>query len=266
MASSKKSSTEAKGKEAGTSKPAPKAKTHNNARNSDKEISKKKKKKKKISISTNNGSVKDNEVLAVSPPGGSASEDDDAADEDKAETTSRKHKTSKSKKVKRNHAKEEDNGYAEEEEEEAEEKIYKFPMHRIKKIMRDENSDLRINQEALFLVNKASEMFLVQFCKDAYACCAQDRKKSLAYKHLCNVSVLYFDAPVYFPLLLYAPCSFASLAWTHTERKKNSLISVRPRVLKKPEEGHIGKGRKNSYINEGSVEEKQLTPGGPEFS
>ncbi|KAL4014665.1 hypothetical protein IC575_026874 [Cucumis melo] len=187
MASSKKSSTEAKGKEAGTSKPAPKAKTHNNARNSDKEISKKKKKKKKISISTNNGSVKDNEVLAVSPPGGSASEDDDAADEDKAETTSRKHKTSKSKKVKRNHAKEEDNGYAEEEEEEAEEKIYKFPMHRIKKIMRDENSDLRINQEALFLVNKASEMFLVQFCKDAYACCAQDRKKSLAYKHLSSV-------------------------------------------------------------------------------
>ncbi|XP_004149539.2 chromatin accessibility complex protein 1 isoform X1 [Cucumis sativus] len=187
MASSKKSSTEAKSKEVGTSKPSPKAKTHNNARNSDKDISKKKKKKKKISISisTNNGSVKDNHALAVSAPGASASEDADAADEDKAETTSRKSNTSKSKKVKRNHAKEEDNRYAAEEE--AEEKIYKFPMHRIKKIMRDENSDLRINQEALFLVNKASEMFLVQFCKDAYACCAQDRKKSLAYKHLSSV-------------------------------------------------------------------------------
>ncbi|CAK9314415.1 unnamed protein product [Citrullus colocynthis] len=186
MASSKKSSiaTEAKSKEAGTSKPAPKTKTHNNARKSDNDDSKKKKKKKK-KITTNNGSVKDNEALAISAPGGSASEEDDA-DEHRAETTSKKPNASKSKKVKRNHAKKEENGYAAEEEE-AEEKICKFPMHRIKKIMRDENSDLRINQEALFLVNKASEMFLVQFCKDAYACCAEDRKKSLAYKHLSSV-------------------------------------------------------------------------------
>ncbi|XP_038902902.1 DNA polymerase epsilon subunit C [Benincasa hispida] len=186
MASSKKSSTEAKSKEAGTSKPTPKTKTHNNARKSDKDDSNKKKKKKK-KISTINGSVKDNEALATSPPGSASASEEVDADEDRAETTSGKPNTSKSKKVQRNHVKKEENGYAAEEEEEAEEKIYKFPMHRIKKIMRDENSDLRINQEALFLVNKASEMFLVQFCKDAYACCAQDRKKSLAYKHLSSV-------------------------------------------------------------------------------
>ncbi|XP_022944558.1 DNA polymerase epsilon subunit C-like isoform X2 [Cucurbita moschata] len=179
MASSKKSSSEAKSKEAGTSKPAPNNKTHNNnARTIDKVYSK----KKKVSNSnkhTSNGSVKENEVLPISAPGD--------AEEDRAETTSKSPNTSKSKKVKRNRGKKEQNGYVEEEEEaeeEAEEKIYKFPMNRIKKIMRDENSDLRINQEALFLVNKATEMFLVQFCKDAYACCAQDRKKSLAYKHL----------------------------------------------------------------------------------
>ncbi|XP_022986060.1 DNA polymerase epsilon subunit C-like isoform X2 [Cucurbita maxima] len=190
MASSKKSSSEAKSKEAGTSKPAPKNKTHNNnnnnnnnARKVDKVYSKKKKVSSNNNKHTSNGSVKENEVLPISAPGD--------AEEDRVETTSKSPNTSKSKKVKRNHGKKEENGYAEEEEEEeeeaeeeAEEKIYKFPMNRIKKIMRDENSDLRINQEALFLVNKATEMFLVQFCKDAYACCAQDRKKSLAYKHL----------------------------------------------------------------------------------
>ncbi|XP_022986059.1 DNA polymerase epsilon subunit C-like isoform X1 [Cucurbita maxima] len=193
MASSKKSSSEAKSKEAGTSKPAPKNKTHNNnnnnnnnARKVDKVYSKKKKVSSNNNKHTSNGSVKENEVLPISAPGD--------AEEDRVETTSKSPNTSKSKKVKRNHGKKEENGYAEEEEEEeeeaeeeAEEKIYKFPMNRIKKIMRDENSDLRINQEALFLVNKATEMFLVQFCKDAYACCAQDRKKSLAYKHLSSV-------------------------------------------------------------------------------
>ncbi|KAG6570775.1 Chromatin accessibility complex 16kD protein, partial [Cucurbita argyrosperma subsp. sororia] len=189
MASSKKSSSEAKSREAGTSKPAPKNKTHNNNNNA-RTIDKVYSKKKKVSNNnkhTSNGSVKENEVLPISAPGD--------AEEDRAETTSKSPNTSKSKKVKRNHGKKEQNGYVEEEEEEeeeeaeeeAEEKIYKFPMNRIKKIMRDENSDLRINQEALFLVNKATEMFLVQFCKDAYACCAQDRKKSLAYKHLSSV-------------------------------------------------------------------------------
>ncbi|XP_023512055.1 DNA polymerase epsilon subunit C-like isoform X2 [Cucurbita pepo subsp. pepo] len=193
MASSKKSSSEAKSKEAGTSKPAPKNKTHNNNNNNARTIDKVYSKKKKVSNNNNNnkhtsnGSVKENEVLPISAPGD--------AEEDRVETTSKSPNTTKSKKVKRNHGKKEENGYAEEEEEEeeaeeeeeVEEKIYKFPMNRIKKIMRDENSDLRINQEALFLVNKATEMFLVQFCKDAYACCAQDRKKSLAYKHLSSV-------------------------------------------------------------------------------
>ncbi|XP_022995531.1 transcriptional activator HAP5-like [Cucurbita maxima] len=188
MASTKKSNAEIKSKEAGTSKPATKTKTLN-ARKSDKNDSKKKKKKKKIYSNkhSNNGSVKEDDAVFISAPG-SASEEEDAG-EDRAETRSKEAKTSKSKVGKWNHVKKEENGYAEqeEEEEEAHEKIYTFPMQRIKKITRDENSDFRINQEALFLVNKATEMFLVQFCKDAYACCSRDRKKSLAYKHLSSV-------------------------------------------------------------------------------
>ncbi|KAG6605541.1 Chromatin accessibility complex 16kD protein, partial [Cucurbita argyrosperma subsp. sororia] len=153
MASTKKSSTEIKSKEAGTSKPATKITKTLNARKSDKNDSKKKKKKIYSNKHSNNGSVKEGDAVFISAPG-SASEEEDAG-EDRAETTSKKAKTSKSK--------------------------------RIKKITRDENSDFRINQEALFLVNKATEMFLLQFCKDAYACCARDRKQSLAYKHLSSV-------------------------------------------------------------------------------
>ncbi|XP_022958105.1 DNA polymerase epsilon subunit C-like [Cucurbita moschata] len=184
MASTERSSTEIKSKEAGTSKPPTKTKTLN-ARKSDKNESKKKKKKIYSNKHSNNGSVKDDDAVFISAPG-SASEEEDAG-EDRAETTSKKAKTSKSKVGKWNHVKKEENGYAEDEEEEVQEKIYTFPMQRIKKITRDENSDFRINQEALFLVNKATEMFLLQFCKDAYACCARDRKKSLAYKHLSSV-------------------------------------------------------------------------------
>lgn len=33
------------------------------------------------------------------------------------------------------------------------------------------------------------DKFLEQFCEDAYECCAKDRKKSLAYKHLGNLSL-----------------------------------------------------------------------------
>ncbi|KAG7013901.1 Chromatin accessibility complex protein 1, partial [Cucurbita argyrosperma subsp. argyrosperma] len=189
MASTKKSSTEIKSKEAGTSKPATKITKTLNARKSDKNDSKKKKKKIYSNKHSNNGSVKEGDAVFISAPG-SASEEEDAG-EDRAETTSKKAKTSKSKVGKWNHVKKEENGYAEqeqeEEEEEVQEKIYTFPMQRIKKITRDENSDFRINQEALFLVNKATEMFLLQFCKDAYACCARDRKQSLAYKHLSSV-------------------------------------------------------------------------------
>lgn len=43
------------------------------------------------------------------------------------------------------------------------------------------------------------DKFLEQFCEDAYECCAKDRKKSLAYKHLGN---LLLSLSLSFPLYL----------------------------------------------------------------
>nr|XP_023918927.1 uncharacterized protein LOC112030471 isoform X2 [Quercus suber]POF02318.1 nuclear transcription factor y subunit c-4 [Quercus suber] len=95
-----------------------------------------------------------------------------------ADTKSKKHKQKKQKRQ------EEDvNDVVDKEEA----KTHRFPMNRIKTILRSQDSDLRITHEALFLVNKATEKFLEEFTKDAHACCVQDHKKSLAYKHLSSV-------------------------------------------------------------------------------
>ena len=137
-----------------------------------------------------------------------------------ADTKSQKHKQKKQKRQE-----EEGNDVVDKEEA----KTHRFPMNRIKKILRSQDSDLCITHEALFLVNKAmvsnffffpslvfvylhmaeenkmrvilggsfigvfinyllqwlQEKFLEEFTKDAHACCVQDHKKSLAYKHLC---------------------------------------------------------------------------------
>ncbi|XP_058729823.1 DNA polymerase II subunit B3-1-like [Vicia villosa] len=62
-----------------------------------------------------------------------------------------------------------------------------FPMSRIRTIIKAEISDLRVTQEAILAINKATEKFLEQLALEAYACCAQDRKKYLSYNHLSNV-------------------------------------------------------------------------------
>ncbi|XP_062014876.1 DNA polymerase II subunit B3-1 [Rosa rugosa] len=75
----------------------------------------------------------------------------------------------------------------EEVEEKEDVKSYTFPMERVKRIIRAEDSDLRISSDAVFLVNKATEKFLEKFSEDAHKCCVKDRKKALAYKHLSSV-------------------------------------------------------------------------------
>ncbi|CAI9770823.1 unnamed protein product [Fraxinus pennsylvanica] len=65
--------------------------------------------------------------------------------------------------------------------------LYKFPMNRVSRIIKSEDSDLRISQEAVFLVNKASEKFLELFCREAYACAFMDSKKHIGYNHLSSV-------------------------------------------------------------------------------
>ncbi|KAL5551599.1 hypothetical protein UlMin_001775 [Ulmus minor] len=70
--------------------------------------------------------------------------------------------------------------------EEEEVKTNLFPMERIRRIVRSEDSGLRISNDAFYLVNKATEKFLEKFCEEAYTSSVKDRKKSIAYKHLCN--------------------------------------------------------------------------------
>ncbi|PSS14400.1 DNA polymerase epsilon subunit C like [Actinidia chinensis var. chinensis] len=64
---------------------------------------------------------------------------------------------------------------------------HSFPMHRISRIIKSEDADIRITQEAVFLVNKATEKFLELFCKEAGAGAFLDRKNQVWYEHLSSV-------------------------------------------------------------------------------
>nr|BAJ99514.1 predicted protein [Hordeum vulgare subsp. vulgare] len=65
-----------------------------------------------------------------------------------------------------------------------------FPMARVRVLMRDKDATIRSNTETVFLVNKASELFLEAFVEDAYQNALKGRKKSIAYDNLsagvCN--------------------------------------------------------------------------------
>ncbi|XP_077214146.1 nuclear factor Y, subunit C10 [Tasmannia lanceolata] len=64
-----------------------------------------------------------------------------------------------------------------------------FPMSRVKRLMRSEGGDFRTTQDAVFLVNKAAEMFLQLFANDAYTSVASTsaRVQSVTYQHLSSV-------------------------------------------------------------------------------
>lgn len=62
-----------------------------------------------------------------------------------------------------------------------------FPMNRIARIIKSEGSDYRITQEAIFIINKATEKFIEVFCEDSYNCAVQDRRNSIGYKQLSTV-------------------------------------------------------------------------------
>ncbi|KAF5447167.1 hypothetical protein F2P56_032737 [Juglans regia] len=143
---------------------------------------------------TANGTVSHSNGFVSIPSSSVESQEDGEQGRSRSAGTSKRARVTKPTKGKRKQREEEVNdvvGQREEEEEEVGEKqdvkTHRFPMHRIKTIIRSENSDLRVTQEALFVVNKATEKFLEQFTKDAYSCCVGDRKKSLAYKHLSSV-------------------------------------------------------------------------------
>ncbi|XP_039128952.1 uncharacterized protein LOC120265106 [Dioscorea cayenensis subsp. rotundata] len=64
-----------------------------------------------------------------------------------------------------------------------------FPMSRVWRLVRSEGCqgsaiDTRTTQDAVFLINKAAEMFLEKFTEDVYA--NAKHKKSVAYKNLSS--------------------------------------------------------------------------------
>nr|ACU18250.1 unknown [Glycine max] len=66
-------------------------------------------------------------------------------------------------------------------------KMNVFPMNRIRTMIKGEDPDMRVSQEALLAINNAVEKFLEQFSQEAYAFCVRDRKKCLSYDHLAHV-------------------------------------------------------------------------------
>ncbi|KAL0812754.1 hypothetical protein Bca101_069197 [Brassica carinata] len=67
-------------------------------------------------------------------------------------------------------------------------KMIRFPMNRIRRIMRSDNSAPQIiMQDAVFLVNKATELFIERFSEEAYGSSVKDKKKFIHYKHLSSV-------------------------------------------------------------------------------
>ncbi|XP_065866672.1 DNA polymerase II subunit B3-1 [Euphorbia lathyris] len=96
--------------------------------------------------------------------------------------TQPKSHTSKSSKPNKNNKRKQNNDG-----EEGDGTMCKFPMARIKRIIKSEDPSLQLPQDVVFLVNKATEKFIEQFSEEAYHCSVQDRKKALAYKHLSSV-------------------------------------------------------------------------------
>ncbi|KAL7127298.1 hypothetical protein ABFS83_14G245200 [Erythranthe nasuta] len=81
---------------------------------------------------------------------------------------------------------EEDDGELEAEEK-SDNALYTFPMNRVSRIIKSQNPDVKISQEAVFLINKASEKFLQLFTRDAYAQAFIENKNYTAYNHLSSV-------------------------------------------------------------------------------
>jgi len=117
------------------------------------------------------------------------------------------------------------------------EKANVFPMNRIRTMIKGEDPDMRVSQEAVLAINKAvvifyfaffsvyvcmfaclasfslvlfplQEKFLEQFTQDAYACCVQDRKKCLSYKHVGKVLWLRYVSSVKFEMAFCRMCAF----------------------------------------------------------
>uniref|UniRef100_A0A2P2JQD4 Uncharacterized protein MANES_04G022800 n=1 Tax=Rhizophora mucronata TaxID=61149 RepID=A0A2P2JQD4_RHIMU len=128
-----------------------------------------------------NGKASEHEVLIISSSSCESQEVEESGEEEREESKNRNavknSKTQKSNKRKEKENEEEGEGGT----------MCRFPMARIKRIIKSEDPSLQLGQDVVFLVNKATEKFLEQFCEEAYECLIRDQKKSLGYKHLSSV-------------------------------------------------------------------------------
>ncbi|CAK7327424.1 unnamed protein product [Dovyalis caffra] len=151
-------------------------------------ITKSKQEKKKSNNKTRKSSAREPVVLLL--PSSNSSSDSQEVEDDETKTGV-KNQSTKSPKIKKignvNNTKREGKGGNFDGEEEEDGTACRFPMARIKRIMKSEDSDSLFSQDVVFLVNKATEKFVEQFSEEAYDCSVQDRKKSLGYKHLSTV-------------------------------------------------------------------------------
>ncbi|XP_028808055.1 DNA polymerase epsilon subunit C [Neltuma alba] len=182
MASSKNSKTEQKSEAADSSKTVKKAAKPRKEKHLDKKNKSRNKKKKLKNSDVNKG---DKEIVVPSSSTESHEKsEDEGRQEDKTEITNGRTSATKPGKDKVKGMKYDDDDEAEGK---GDARGNVFPMNRIRTIIRGQDLDLRISQEAIFVINKATETFLEQFTRDTHASCVRDRKKSLAYKHLSSV-------------------------------------------------------------------------------
>ncbi|XP_071721155.1 uncharacterized protein [Rutidosis leptorrhynchoides] len=65
--------------------------------------------------------------------------------------------------------------------------LYQIPMNRVSRIIKSEDANIRITQDAVYVINKASEKFLQLLTTEAFASAFLDRKKNIDYKCLSSV-------------------------------------------------------------------------------
>ncbi|GFP80993.1 hypothetical protein PHJA_000242600 [Phtheirospermum japonicum] len=220
---------------------------------------------------TDDASSEENEVL-VAPSSSTESQNDDVfesseAEDDRVDEKAEK-KNSKSKeekmppkspkrKTEKEDAKDKGKKRSKKEENDvepdAEEKSDNaFPMNRISRIIRSDNPNIRISQEAVFLINRASEKFLQLFCREAYACSFLEDKTYTAYNHLSNnqvpnaIPVEQVAAPPPPPQNPVGPIGVADPAWDlvaerrqEADRDRNAAANQRARYGPPPVRANV---------------------------
>lgn len=74
---------------------------------------------------------------------------------------------------------EESQGDEEQEEEEKSEKLFKFPLGRVKTIMKMDPEMSMASQESVFLISKATELFIESLAVECYAYTSMNKKKTV---------------------------------------------------------------------------------------